>query len=162
MSTTEELLNKLSDTNNNIKYNRNFFNHKIYPFFSLEPERAKFKNDLHGVLGSLVRLSRDLEPKYEKNDSSIARDKLDLDFIPESLEDEILDGLVSSQTVESINHPFFMNYIPSSVGPDKKGEIEIANLLVEFFNLDSSNSWKEYVGNKEYTNILSPFLSFVK
>lgn len=158
MSTTEELLNKLSDTNNNIKYNRNFFNHKIYPFFSREPERAKFKNDFHGVLGSLVRLSRDLEPKYEKNDSSIARDKLDLDFIPESLEDEILDGLVSSQTVESINHPFFMNYIPSSVGPDKKGEIEIANLLVEFFNLDSSNSWKEYVGNKEYTNILEKIL----
>lgn len=158
MSTAEELINNLSDKNNKIKYSRNFFKHKIYPFFTREPERAKFKNGFHGVLGSLARLSLDLDPKYDTSDSPISNEKLDLDFLPESLEEEIINGLTSSHTVKSMNHPFFINYIPSSNEKDSKGEIEIANLLLKLFNLDTNEYWKKSVGNKKYTNLLEKIM----
>lgn len=158
MPSAENLLSKITDKNNNIKYNRSFFKHKILPFHTREPERAKFKKGFQGVLGSLTRLSLGLNPKFDGEESPISIEELDLDFTPDSLRDEILEELTSNNTVNSINHPYFLNYLPSSDQNDRKGEIDIAGILLELLNLDFNQNWKESVGNKDSSNLFEQIL----
>lgn len=158
MSNIETLMANLLDKNNKIRYSKSFFKHRLFPFFTRNPERAKFENGFYGTLGAISRLTRGLEPLYEIENSPISEDKLNLSYNPPELKSEIVDELISSQSIESINHPFFINYLPVSKENDKSGEVEIAKLIVKLVDLDTNTLWNELVANKTPTNLFEEVL----
>src|SRR5699024_8384996 len=158
MDIIDNLIDRISDKNNKVKYNRQFFKHKIFPFFTREPERVKYKNGFQGILGATSRISLSLQPEYQMNDHPISTELLDVDFVSSNLETDFLNFFTNSQTLSSLNHPFLINYLPNSDGNDIKGEVEIALLLNQLLDLHSRESWKEIVGDKEYTNLFEKII----
>src|SRR5699024_10008922 len=116
------------------------------------------KNVFQCILGATSRISLILQPEYQMNDHPISTELLDVDFVSSNLETDFLNFFTNSQTLSSLNHPFLINYLPNSDGNDIKGEVEIALLLNQLLDLHSRESWKEIVGDKEYTSLFEKII----
>lgn len=152
-----ELL-KLNEGKANFKRN---FNFKLYPFFTRNPERAKFNNGFTPVLGSIARHSLGLKVEYTKEDYKLDNiyEKVDsVKHLDEDQKNKFLNRIFGFDRINSIKHPFVMNYYPLSEGNESRGETDIAFYISEIFNLKENQNWHNFVGNKKANNLVEKIL----
>lgn len=149
---------KLNEGKPNFKRN---FNFKLYPFFTRNPERAKFNNGFAPILGALARHSIGLKSEYTKEDYNIdiIYDNVDsVDNLNEDQKNKFLHKIFGFNRIDSIKHPSVINYYPLSEGKDKKGEIDIAFYINKIFCLNDNKVWKDFVDNKKANNLVEKIL----
>lgn len=157
---SEELVNKLKLHTNKINFPRNF-KFKIYPFFTRNPERAKFKNGFKPIIGVTCRDSLNLKSKFDINDYDISKINTqvsEVENVGSMNKKDLMNMLYDYSHLDSFTHPYLMNYYTLSDDNSSKGEIEIAKFLVNFFNLKDNNSWIEFIGNKKSKNLAEKIL----
>lgn len=156
----QELIELLGYKNDGdtLRFNRNFYNTKVLPFFSRNPERAKFTNGFYPIISTMLRISSKENAEYEFSDEEF-RENLTNNLSSGSKKDGFIDLLMSN--FESINfkNPYFIKYVPLSKGKERDGEIEIAILLNYLFDLPSLEIWNEKLNNRSPKNLLEKLLS---
>lgn len=149
---------KLNEGKANFKRN---FNFKLYPFFTRNPERAKFNNGFTPVLGSIARHSLGLKVEYTKEDYKLddIYKKVDsVKHLDEDQKNKFLNRIFGFDRINSIKHPFVMNYYPLSEGNESRGETDIAFYISKIFNLKENQNWHDFVGNKKANNLVEKIL----
>lgn len=132
------------------------FNFKLFPFFTRNPERAKFDNGFTPVLGAIVRHSLNLKVEYSIDDYNIEKLYENVDSV-NGIDDEkkipILNRIFGFENIKSLRHPYLLNYYPLSQGKDKRGEMDIALYLNSIFDLKNNAIWNQFVGDKKSNNL---------
>ncbi|WP_258533850.1 hypothetical protein [Staphylococcus saprophyticus] len=140
---------KLNEGKANFKRN---FNFKLYPFFTRNPERAKFNNGFTPVLGSIARHSLGLKAEYTPENYKLDKIYENVDSVKnldENQKNKFLNRVFGFDRIDSIKHPFVMNYYPLSEGSERRGETDIAFYISKIFNLKENQNWHNFVGNKK-------------
>lgn len=154
------LINKLALNKEKTRYTRNF-KYKIYPFFTREPERAQFKGGFTPIIGAISRSSLNLKIDYNEKDYNIEDIYNSVEAVSNlSDEDKIkfLNKVFGYNNIHFINHPYLVNYYPLTNGPEKTGEIQIAQYITEIFNLEKNNRWCQFIGDKQTKNLVEKIL----
>ncbi|PTI71466.1 DNA phosphorothioation-dependent restriction protein DptG, partial [Mammaliicoccus vitulinus] len=137
------------------------FKFKLFPFFTRAPERAKFNNGFTPVIGVISRYSLGLKSEYTSEDYNVhlISEKVDsVDDLNEEEKNKFLKRLFAFNQIDSIKHPYILNYYPLSETQDKRGEIDIALYLSELFDLKNNSYWHAFVGNKKANNLVEKIL----
>lgn len=144
---------KYSEKEASITYEHIFFNIKTLPFFTRNPERAKFKDGFRGVLGALSRISMGKEVGYElevANISSYIEENVEADFE----KDSFINLMLQDSLYDTLNSHHFLQYYPLSSNEEQKGEIEIATFLNAMFDLRNFKPWTESLLQSGATNLV--------
>ncbi|MBO3061353.1 DNA phosphorothioation-dependent restriction protein DptG [Mammaliicoccus fleurettii] len=161
MDTGSQKLTKLLQLDKGKASFKRNFTFKLFPFFTRASERAKFNNGFTPVIGVLSRHSLGLKSEYKPEDYNInlIYDKVDsVDELNEDEKNKFLKKIFDFNQIDSIKHPYILNYYPLSETQDKRGEIDIALYLSEIFNLKNNAKWHEFVGNKKANNLVEKIL----
>ncbi|PTU82940.1 DNA phosphorothioation-dependent restriction protein DptG, partial [Staphylococcus pasteuri] len=137
------------------------FNFKLYPFFTRNPERAKFSNGFSSVLGALSRHSLGLKVDYSHKDFQIENIYKNVEVVndfDEPQKYEFLERIFGFNQIKSIKHPYILNYYPLSMNKESRGEIDISFFICRIFNLYQNENWHQFVGNKTSKNLVEQIL----
>lgn len=156
MLTASQKLIELLNLNNGKPSFKRTFNFKLYPFFTREPERAKFNNGFTPILGTIARHSLNLKTEYTIDDYNIESLYENVDSV-NGVDDErkkpVLDKIFGFENIKSLKHPYLLNYYPLSQSEDKRGEMDIALYINRIFDLKNNRSWHQFVGYKKTNNL---------
>lgn len=161
MSIASETLIKLLKLNEGKANFKRNFNFKLYPFYTRNPERAKFGNGFTPVLGAISRHSLGLKAEYTQSDykiDAIYENVDSIDNLDEHQKQAFLERIFGFNRIDSIKHPFVINYYPLSEGKDRRGEMDIGLYMSKIFNLRSNTHWRSFVGNKISHNLVEKIL----
>ncbi|MBO0477193.1 DNA phosphorothioation-dependent restriction protein DptG [Vagococcus sp. DIV0080] len=141
-------------------FNRNFKG-KVFPFWTREPERVKYKDDFSEIIGIMSRHSAEYQLDIE--DVSIPffenlRTKVDVADISE---EELRDIFDLKQEIK-LNQKLLLYVIPKSSSKqeqsEKKGKVELGVYLSKLFKLSENEEWKKFLQISEpedlYTEVL--------
>lgn len=157
---SEKLIDNLELNKTKPSYKRNN-NFKIYPFFTRNPERAKFSNGFTPVTGVLSRNSLGLKLNYNIEDYNIEKivENVEINEMDdENKKSKFLKSLFDYSHLDSFKHPFLLNYKTLSNGEERKGEIEIGKFVNKFFDLSNNKKWIEFIGDKTSKNLVEEIL----
>lgn len=157
---SQKLIQLLKLNEGKASFKRNF-NFKLYPFYTRNPERAKFNNGFTPVLGSIARHSLGLKAEYTQEDYKLDTIYENVDSVKNLDEDQknkFLNRIFGFNRIDSIKHPFVMNYYPLSEGTERRGETDIALYISQIFNLKENQNWHNFVGNKKANNLVEKIL----
>lgn len=141
-----------------LKNNRNFYNTKVLPFFSRNPERAKFSNGFYPIISTLLRISSKENAEYQFSSEEFKENlKVQLNDGPNK--EEFIELLMKNFGSFNFNSLYFIKFISLSNGQEKVGEIEIALLLHKLFDLSNIEEWHEKLNSSEPKNLLEKLLS---
>lgn len=162
---SQNLINKLNLENEKPNFKRSF-NYKIFPFFTRNPERAKFTNGFDPVLGAMSRLSLYLNPNFESKDYSINEIVENVDSVvlndgsemDEEAKRKFLLNIFDYSHLKSFKHPYLINYLTLSEGNEKRGEVDVAKFIVQLFKLKSNRYWHEFVEDTSTSNLVEKLL----
>lgn len=152
-----ELLGYKKDSNT-LRYNRNFYNTKVLPFFSRNPERAKFTNGFNPIISTMLRISFNENAEYEFSEEEF-REYLTKNLSSGPKKEEFIDLLMNHFGSINFKNPYFLKYIPLSKGKEREGEIEIALLLNYLFELSNLTIWNDKLNNRSPQNLLEKLLN---
>ncbi|MDK1716318.1 DNA phosphorothioation-dependent restriction protein DptG [Dellaglioa algida] len=126
---------------------------RLLPFFTREPERAKFENGFSTITGSLARISINKIGILSKGDKLFKEDFSD-SFDLSSIEnkDKFLK-LFSSSALDEVYIPKLLAYKKSSGNQSSKGESTIAEFLNHTFKLNENDIWVKFIQNDETHNL---------
>lgn len=161
MSIASETLIKLLKLNEGKANFKRNFNFKLYPFYTRNPERAKFGNGFTPVLGAISRYSLGLKAEYTQNDykiDGIYENVDNVDNLDEQQKYAFLERIFGFNRIDSIKHPFVINYYPLSEGKDRRGEMDIGLYLSKIFKLRNNVHWHNFAGNKTSHNLVEKIL----
>jgi|SRR5699024_2067183 len=157
---SEKLIRDLKLDEGRVNFSRKF-NFKVLPFFTRNPERAKFKNGFNPILGAMARSSLDLKKEYGLDDydiDEVVESVESIDKLEQEEKQKFLYSIFDYSHLDSFNHPHLINYYTLSEGNESKGEIAIAEFMVDFFNLRQNEEWKSFIRNKESNNLVEKML----
>lgn len=140
------------------KNNRNFYNTKVLPFFSRNPERAKFTNGFYPIISALLRISSKENAEY-KFSSEEFKENLNNHLDEGPNKQEFIELLMKNFDSFNFKSLYFIKFISLSDSNERVGEIEIALLLNELFNLSELQEWYEKLNSSEPKNLLEKLLS---
>ncbi|WP_125572568.1 DNA phosphorothioation-dependent restriction protein DptG [Lacticaseibacillus songhuajiangensis] len=150
MKSAQELMQSLT------KGDKIRFNHdqrgKLLPYFTREPERAKFLNGFHPVVGSLVRRSLDLSMPAEFDDGIVDRERLSANVNFNGMSIERFMQVFSDVAIERVHLPRLLAYVPLSDGNEAKGDIAVADYLYQLYGFDNNATWSAFLKNESATN----------
>ncbi|MBF2262584.1 DNA phosphorothioation-dependent restriction protein DptG [Staphylococcus capitis] len=156
MLTASQKLIELLNLNKGKPSFKRTFNFKLYPFFTRNPERAKFNNGFTPILGAIARHSLNLKTEYTIDDYNIESLYENVDSV-NGVDDEriipVLDKIFGFENIKSLKHPYLLNYYPLSQSKDKRGEMDIALYINRIFDLKNNRSWHQFVGDKKTNNL---------
>lgn len=157
---SQKLIELLNLDNGKPSFKRKF-NFKLFPFFTRNPERAKFHNGFMPVIGAIARHSLNLKAEYSIDDYNIDILYENVDNV-NGFDDErknpILNKIFSFENIKSLKHPHLLNYYPLSQGKDKRGEVDIALFINSIFNLKNNWNWLQFVGDKKPNNLVEKLI----
>lgn len=125
---------------------------KILPYFTRNPERAKFLNGFHPVVGSIVRRSLKLSMPAEFDDGIVDREKLNTNVNLNSVPFERFMQVFSDAAIERVHLPRLLAYSPLSDGNEAKGDITVADFIYQLYRLEDNNAWFIFLKNESATN----------
>jgi len=130
-----------------LKYEHDFFG-QLLPFFTREPERMKFTNGFSPVIGVIARMinGKPIEIQHEEFNN----EKKILDT---NVKEEIVNKLFSSKMYEGMRSSKLLQYLPLSVGKDKKGEVRVGEFLIELLKLKDNEEFKKMFLDDEPGNL---------
>lgn len=156
MLTASQKLIELLNLNKGKPIFKRTFNFKLYPFFTRNPERAKFNNGFTPILGAIARHSLNLKTEYTIDDYNIESLYENVDSV-NGVDDEriipVLDKIFGFENIKSLKHPYLLNYYPLSQSKDKRGEMDIALYINRIFDLKNNRNWHQFVGDKKTNNL---------
>lgn len=156
MLTASQKLIELLNLNKGKPSFKRTFNFKLYPFFTRNPERAKFNNGFTPILGAIARHSLNLKTEYTIDDYNIESLYENVDSV-NGVDDEriipVLDKIFGFENIKSLKHPYLLNYYPLSQSKDKRGEMDIALYINRIFDLKNNRNWHQFVGDKKTNNL---------
>lgn len=160
-----QLINKLKLSNDKPNFKRNFKN-KLLPFFTRNPERAKFSQGFEPVIGALSRMSIGWDPVYLTDNYNIDNIVENVDSVQlldgfEMGEDEkhkFLSNLFNESSIKSFRHPFLLNYYTLSENNEKKGEVDVAKFIMKIFDLSNDENWKKFISDRSTSNLVEDIL----
>lgn len=161
MGTASQTLIQLLKLNEGKAAFKRNFNFKLYPFFTRNPERAKFQNGFAPVVGAIARHSLGLRSEYTKEHYKIDAIYDNVEEVKGLNEDEknnFLRRIFDFNRIRSINHPYVLNYSPLSEGSERRGEMEIAFYISKIFDLQNLPEWHNFVGNQHKQNLVDKLL----
>ncbi|MCH4984493.1 DNA phosphorothioation-dependent restriction protein DptG [Macrococcoides goetzii] len=136
--------------------------YKIFPFHTREPERAKFTNGFDPVLGVIARGSLGYKESYSLADYDISSivDEVEVedDSINDVEKEKLINAIFDYSHLDSLKHPYLLNYKTLSEGNESKGEVDLGGFLIELFQLQSDETWKKFIGDKEPSNLIEKIL----
>lgn len=135
---------------------------KLFPFHTREPERAKFTNGFEPILGVIARVSLGFKESYNVDDYDISAIVDEVEIEDESLDDaekeKLIHSILDYNHLDSLKHPYLLNYKTLSEGNEKKGEMDVGNFITVLFRLKEDEVWKRFIGDKEPTNLIEKML----
>ncbi|WP_414839758.1 DNA phosphorothioation-dependent restriction protein DptG [Carnobacterium sp. TMP28] len=146
---------KIKHIQKKITYERNFVG-KLLPFYTRNPERAKYSEGFKGVLGVVAKDSLDKQnefmidyDEYKKNISNKLIVNEDLD------KDKLIQKLFNIDSLIAINHPYVLSFQPLiNSDREKKGEIEVGVFINKLFDLRNSEKWIKFISSKKIKNVV--------
>lgn len=160
MDYSEQLIKDLKLNSEKPSFNRKY-KFRVYPFFTRNPERAKFTNGFAPILGVIGRNSLNLKMDYGIDDYNLDKiiEKVEVKDINDETQSEMfLRRLFDYNHLDSFKHPYLLNYKTLSDGTERRGEIDIGEFISEFFNLKNDYSWQEFIGDKTSKNLVEEIL----
>lgn len=126
---------------------------KTLPYFSRNPERAKFTNGFKPIVGALVRRSMGYDVSDSYTGTIIDVEKLlsevDVDV---SAKDNFI-SIFTAKAISDAKLPALLAYLPLSDGKESTGEIRIAEFIDQLFKLSDNTQWKEFLRSNKSGNL---------
>lgn len=130
---------------------------RLFPFYTRNPERVKYKDDFNEIVGIVTRASFGLQPIL--HDIS----KIHLQNITEKVEidndidqEEIID--LFSINFDNIPHPYLYRYYPvlletKSNISEAKGKELLGIYITKLLKLDENDEWKKFITFKQASDL---------
>ena len=140
---------------------------RIFPFYTREPERPKYKDDFNEIVGMIARISIGKNPIIDNiYDEYIENISNNINFDSDYEEDKKIFELkdLFKLDFENMNKPYMFLYNSVKQNNKKeedelKGKKLLAHYIVKVFELDSNNNWINYINNKEADNIYEELIT---
>lgn len=138
-----------------IRYERNFAG-KLLPFYTRNPERAKYNNGFKGVLGVIAKDSLNKESEFVVDYYAYQNEIANKIIVDEGLDKEkIIQTLFNIEALTAISHPYVLPYQPTIDNTsEKKGEIEVGVFINNLFDLRNNKKWIRFISSKEIKNVV--------
>lgn len=137
---------------------RHHLSGRIFPFYTREPERPKYKDDFNEIVGMISRISIGKNPVVDNIYDEYIDNILDsINFDSDDRKNfEIKD--IFKLDFENMNKPYMFLYKSVKQNNKKekselKGKKLLAYYIVKVFELDNNKNWINYINNKEADNI---------
>lgn len=153
MDKNKELLEKLRNAKNGAWTFVHNINQRTLPYFTREPERAKFTNGFKPVVGALVRRSLDYSVDETTNGEIVDRKRLLTQIEVADDDKSALLSVFSKRAVTDAKLPLLLAYSPLTDGKESAGEIRIAEFINQLFGLSANNEWKQFLKGNESGNL---------
>lgn len=150
MKSAQELMQSLT-RNGKIRFTHDQRG-KVLPFFTRNPERAKFQSGFHPVVGSLVRRSLNLSMPAEFEDGIVDYEQLKTSVNRNGVPDERIMQVFTDAAVERVHLPRLLAYSPLSDGNEARGDISVADFIYQLYGFAGNTTWTAFFKNESATN----------
>lgn len=147
---------KLNPEKQYIKYMHKF-GYTLLPFFTREPERYKFEEEFLEVTGIIARISKGNKPELSDLNQKFIENLRKTVEVPENISDNQLLEIFQT-AFKNTKRSQLIPYISISDSKDKKGKIQVANLLVQLLDLENNKDWLNYLSGQNANNLYSQVL----
>ena len=124
------------------------FSSQMLPFYTRNPERVKYTNGFSPIIGVIARVvngkGAELEPE------SLTSSQLALDT---RVEQSVLDRLFSPTIYREMRSSKLLQYLPLSIGNERKGEIRLGQFLITLLQLSENLNFVKRFSESEPTNL---------
>jgi DNA phosphorothioation-dependent restriction protein DptG len=161
VSALDELRRALNVKENNGKRSlKHNINKKtaFLPFFTRNPERAKFKNGFSPVLGQFFRFVEQVGSDFDLNKENLIDDianHVEMDEQDHPHFKRILEDYLLQANSIRIFHPIMYKYLPLSDSKEAEGEEEIARYLYDVLLGNDSAKFGDILELKENEHVLA-------
>ncbi|GAF38205.1 hypothetical protein FC83_GL001830 [Agrilactobacillus composti DSM 18527 = JCM 14202] len=117
------------------------------PFFTRNPERAKFKLGFTPVVGAIGRICESYAVKntLDENSSPVELDGITAELQTTTVQPAVVARLFSKTAINQLQVPKLIRYAPLSKGKEQVGEIAIAQFLTQLFQLTENETWLNFL-----------------
>ncbi|ATF40626.1 DNA phosphorothioation-dependent restriction protein DptG [Weissella paramesenteroides] len=147
---------KLNPEKQYIKYMHKF-GYTLLPFFTREPERYKFEEEFLEVTGIIARISKGNKPELSDLNQKFIENLRKTVEVPDNISDNQLLEIFQT-AFKNTKRSQLIPYISISDSKDKKGKIQVANLLVQLLDLENNKDWLNYLSGQNANNLYSQVL----
>lgn len=147
---------KLNPEKQYIKYMHKF-GYTLLPFFTREPERYKFEEEFLEVTGIIARISKGNKPELSDLNQKFIENLRKTVEVPDNISDNQLLEIFQT-AFKNTKRSQLIPYISISDSKDKKGKIQVADLLVQLLDLENNKDWLNYLSGQNANNLYSQVL----
>lgn len=133
------------------------FGYTLLPFSTREPERYKFEEDFLEITSIIARISKGNKPDLSDLKQKFVENLREAIEVPSNVTDNQLLEIFQT-SFKDTKRSQLLPYIPVTDSRDKKGKVQIAELLVNLLELDNNQEWLSYISDQNTNNLYSQIL----
>lgn len=123
---------------------------RLFPFYTREPNRVKFKDPFMEIVGIITRLTLGYSNEIDEMEEKYLGNILYKVAAEKDINQTEVEKLFSFN-FSDINSPYMLKYFPlqDPKSSEVKGKVLLAKYLIELFNLRENKEWINYISETE-------------